>query len=288
MRRRTPTLLCAAAAAVALFGTAACGGSDVKSRLVRRHRRHAYDPGRRGQPHPCRRTSTRCQLGIARPVPHVRATRDSEPHRRHLHAVPRDRLPVHKSHDPRLHVAPEREVERRSGLRRQRRHVYVQSAEEVPRARHPRHLGAGRERQRGGQHVHRDVQAAERAVRRTRWRRCRSCRSTSGRRVADPVKYTDTKPVGDRSVHARHVRADPVQAEEEPELLAGQQGRAGRGCVPGTGQQPDDEPARRDQWQVRLGLHLHPRREEHVRQPRLRPTTRTGSRRAARSGCSST
>ncbi|HEY9482435.1 MAG TPA: ABC transporter substrate-binding protein [Micromonosporaceae bacterium] len=31
MRRRTPTLLCTAAAAVALFGTAACGGSDVKS-----------------------------------------------------------------------------------------------------------------------------------------------------------------------------------------------------------------------------------------------------------------
>ena len=31
MKRRTPMLLCAAATAVALFGTAACGGSDVKS-----------------------------------------------------------------------------------------------------------------------------------------------------------------------------------------------------------------------------------------------------------------
>ena len=29
--KRTPMLLCAAATAVALFGTAACGGSDVKS-----------------------------------------------------------------------------------------------------------------------------------------------------------------------------------------------------------------------------------------------------------------
>ncbi len=44
--------------------------------------------------------------------------------------------------------------------------------------------------------------------------------------VTDPVKFANTQPGRHRAVHAGQVRADPVHAEEEPELLAGRQDRA--------------------------------------------------------------
>lgn len=49
--------------------------------------------------------------------------------------------------------------------------------------------------------------------------------------IADPAKYTDTKPVG--TVHAGVLRPHPIPAAEEQLVLASRQDRAHQGQVPG-------------------------------------------------------
>ena len=108
----------------------------------------------------------------------------------------------------------------------QGRAVHLQPAEEVLGAGHDRRLVAAGRHQRVGRQGHRDVQAAERAVRPGRRRRPDRARTPLVARCPVTRQVHQHQAGRHRAVHARHVRADPVHREEERLLLAGRQGRA--------------------------------------------------------------
>ena len=113
--------------------------------------------------------------------------------------------------------------------------------------------------------------AAQRAVRR-RARRpgADRARSTSGRRSADPAKFANTKPVGTGPFTLDKFAPTQYTLKKNPSYWQADKIAPTEVRVPGAVEQPEHQPARRHQRQVRLVVQLPARRQADVRQPRTR------------------
>ena len=187
--------------------------------------------------------------------------------------------------DDQVHDAHGREVERRQAFQRCRRRVHVQPAEEVPRTRHHRGVGAAEQGDQLGQQRDDDAQGAERAVR-------RHPRPGADRAAAPvavgvgPDQVHQHQTGRHRAVQPGHLRADPIHVEEEHVVLAGRQDRADRG--EDSRRQSSNQST--NQLDVTSGkfdwsYNYLPDVQKTYRARGIR-TTPTGSRRAARSACS--